>query len=102
MKASSKSLKNIKRLLRTYAFARPSLCFSLRVLKAINDQGNWAYVPTRQPTASNVAVKFVGKKVVDQCLWKFWNSYRDESPSNPELKTDEASLLPFVVRGILW
>ena len=59
-------------------------------------------MPTRQPTASNVAVKFVGKKVVDQCLWKFRNSYRDESPSNPELKTDEASLLPFVVRGILW
>lgn len=91
MKTSAKSLKNIKRLLQTYAFTRPSVRFSLKVLKAKNDQGNWAYVPTGQPTASDVAVRIVGKRVVDQCQWKFWNSYSDENPSNPESKTNEAS-----------
>lgn len=91
MKASAKSLKNIKRILQTYALARPSVRFSLRVLKAKNDQGNWAYVPVRQPTASDVAAKIVGKNVVDQCQWRFWNSYRDEYSSDPELETGEAS-----------
>lgn len=91
MKASAKSLKNIKRLLQSYAFARPSVRFSLKILKAKNVQGNWAYVPTRQPAASDVAVNIVGKRVVDQCQWKFWNSCWDESPSDPELETDEAS-----------
>lgn len=93
MKASAKSLKNIKRLLQTYAFARPSVRFSLKVLKAKNDQWSWSYVPARHPTASDVAVKIVGKKVVDQCQWKFWNSSWDENLSDPELEaeTDEDS-----------
>lgn len=109
IKASAKSLKSIKRLLQTYAFARPSVRFTLRVLKAKNDQGDWAYVPTRQPTASDVAVKIVGKKVVNQCQWKFWNSNLNENPSDPELENDEASykfeaILPTPSCGtcILW
>lgn len=95
MKASAKSLKNIKKLLQTYAFARPSVRFSLRVLKAKNDQGDWAYVPTRQSTASDAAVKIVGKKVVNQCQWKFWNSNWDENPSDPRLETDDEASYKF-------
>lgn len=91
MKASAKSLKNIKKLLQTYAFARPSVRFSLRVLKAKTEQGDWAYVPTREPTASDVAVKIVGKKVMNQCQWKSWDSNWDENPGNPEVENDEAS-----------
>lgn len=91
MKASAKSLKNIKKLLQAYAFARPSVRFSFRVLKAKNDQGDWAYVPTRQPTALDVAVKIVGKKVVNECQWKSWNSNWEETPSDPEVENDEAS-----------
>lgn len=88
MKTSAKSLKNIKKLLQAYAFARPSVHFSFRVLKAKNDQGDWAYVPTRQPTALDVAVKIVGKKVVNECQWKSWNSNWEENSSDREVENE--------------
>lgn len=62
---------------------------SLKVLKAKNDHGNWEYVPTRQSTALDAAVKIVGKRVVDQCQWKVWNSCVDEKPSESELEINE-------------
>lgn len=65
--------------------------FSLKVLKAKNDQGNWVYVPTIYPTALDAAVKIVGKRVVDQCQWKVWNSSVDENPSDPELGINETA-----------
>lgn len=65
--------------------------FSLKVLNAKNDQGNWAYVPSRYPTALDAAVKIVSKRVVDQCQWKVWNSSVDENPSDPDLEINEAA-----------
>lgn len=91
IKASAKSIKKIKRLLQSYAFARPSVRFSLKVLRAKSAHANWEYVATKQSTALDAAVKIVGKKVVDQCQWKVWNSCVDENPGESELGINEAA-----------
>ena len=70
-------LAKIKRLLQSYAFARPHVRFSLKVSKAKNDKGNFTYAP-KPATSSRVAleaiaidapIKLFGKKLADQCEW---------------------------------
>ena len=45
LKHTDQSLKRIKHILQSFAFARPHVRFSLKVLKAKNDKGNWMYAP---------------------------------------------------------
>ena len=75
-KNSFKVLAKLKRLLQAYVFARPHLRFSLKVLKAKNDKGNWKYpkiagisISKSKPSVFNAATEIVGKKVTDQCQW---------------------------------
>ncbi len=78
LKAPVKLLSKIKRILHAYALARPSIRFSLKVLKAKNDKGNWMYASRRGATSEAVltdaAVKVVGKKVAEQSKWIVWSS----------------------------
>ena len=48
--------------------------FSLKVLKAKNEKGNWTYVPKTGASVLDAATKVVGKKAVEQCHWKIWKS----------------------------
>ena len=75
-KNSIKVLAKVKRLLQAYVFARPHLRFSLKVLKAKNDKGNWKYPTTTgigksksKPSVFNAAKEIIGQKVTDQCEW---------------------------------
>lgn len=75
-KNSIKALAKVKRLLQSYVFARPHLRFSLTVLKAKNDKGNWKYpkiagigISKPKPSVFNAAKETMGQKVTDQCQW---------------------------------
>ena len=75
-KNSIKVLAKVKRLLQSYVFARPHLRFSLKVMKAKNDKGNWKYpkiagigISKPKPSVFNAAKEIMGQKVTDQCQW---------------------------------
>ena len=75
-KNSIKVLAKVKRLLQAYVFARPHLRFSLKVLRAKNDKGNWKYpkiagigISKSKPSVFNAAKEIIGQKVTDQCQW---------------------------------
>ncbi len=69
LKATEKTLKKIKQLLQSYAFARPHVRLSLRVLKAKTDKGNWMYAPKPGGNAEDAAFKVVGAACASQCTW---------------------------------
>ena len=69
LKNSEKCLKAIKHTLQAYAFARPHVRLSLRLLKAKNDKGNWMYAPKVGGNAENAAFKIVGAACASQCTW---------------------------------
>ncbi|KAK4565523.1 hypothetical protein LTR86_004140 [Recurvomyces mirabilis] len=69
LKNAEKTLKHIKQTLQAYAFARPHVRLSLRVLKAKNDKGNWMYAPKSGADAEDAAIKIMGSACVTQCEW---------------------------------
>jgi DNA mismatch repair protein MutL len=69
LKHTDQTLKRIKNLLQSFAFARPHVRFSLKVLKAKNDKGNWMYAPKVGGNAEDAAFKIVGAACASQCTW---------------------------------
>ena len=69
LKHTDQSLKRIKHILQSFAFARPHVRFSLKVLKAKNDKGNWMYAPKAGGNAEDAAFKIVGAAFASQCTW---------------------------------
>lgn len=69
LKNADACLKKIKRCLQAYAFARPHVRYSLRVLKTKNAKGDWVYAPKVNGNAEDAAIKLVGSACSSQCLW---------------------------------
>ena len=69
-KAVEKMLVSIKQLLQSYAFARLSVRFSLKILKAKDDNSNWTFVPKPSQDVADVALKIVGKNCASQCRYE--------------------------------
>lgn len=69
LKKTEQCLKRTKQVLQSYAFARPHVRLSLRVLKAKNDKGNWMYAPKPGGNAEDAAFKIVGAACASQCTW---------------------------------
>jgi DNA mismatch repair ATPase MutL len=67
LKDANKTLSAIRTLLFAFAFARPEVRFSFRVLKAKNDKFNWTYAATPGQSLFEVATKVAGKDVVSSC-----------------------------------
>ena len=65
-KAASKTLVQIKELLKAYAFARPHVKFALRIIK--ESKGSWSYVPKKSQSIKEVATQIVGREVVVECV----------------------------------
>lgn len=70
VKAATKCLTKIKKLIQAYAFAQPSRRFSLKVLKAKNESNNWIYAPGTDATLPDAAMKIVGIDVASYCVMK--------------------------------
>ena len=67
-KAASKTLTCIKKLLYNYAFARPSVRFTLKVLRTNNEKANWSYGPKIGPISlQDTTAKIAGQEVAAQC-----------------------------------
>lgn len=73
LKNAPKTLQQTKELLQRYAMARPTVRFSLKVLKARNDKYNWIYAPKKNAKVPEAALSVVGKDVAAQCT--FFTSY---------------------------
>jgi DNA mismatch repair ATPase MutL len=73
VKAASRSLLAIKKLLYAYAFARPTIRFSLKVLKGKNDKANWLYAASAGSVLLEAAAKIVGKDVAAHCEFKHFS-----------------------------
>lgn len=68
IKTTAKVLLAIRRVLHTYAFARPTVRFSFKVLKSKGETANWTYAPSLKTfTLHEIATKIVGKEVVAKC-----------------------------------
>ncbi|KAK5045166.1 hypothetical protein LTR84_009499 [Exophiala bonariae] len=67
LKSTTKTLQAIKTLLHSFAFARPNVRFSLKVLKAKNDKCNWTYAPSPKDSLVEVASKIVGQDIASAC-----------------------------------
>jgi DNA mismatch repair protein, C-terminal domain len=67
-KDGSKTLANIKKLLYTYAYARTSVRFALKVLRANSERANWSYSPNLGSISlQDTVTKIVGQDVAAQC-----------------------------------
>jgi DNA mismatch repair protein MutL len=78
LKAASRTLSDIKKLLQAYAFARPTARISFKVLKSKNDKFNWIYGPSPgSTTLLSAAARIVGQEVAVQCEARHWRSVVD-------------------------
>ena len=69
LKHPAKWLAKIKRIIQAYALARPTVRFSLRVLKAKTDKSNFVYAPKPGANVEDAAFKVVGRDCASQCDW---------------------------------
>jgi DNA mismatch repair ATPase MutL len=69
LKESAKTIAKVKRLMQSYAFARPSVRFSLRVLKAKPNKDNFMYAPNKDGNVEDAVLKVIGKECALQCDW---------------------------------
>lgn len=67
-KAAPKTLACIRKLLHSYAYARPSIRFALKVLRASNEKANWSYSPhVGSISLQDATAKISGQEVATQC-----------------------------------
>ncbi|KNG44131.1 dna mismatch repair protein [Stemphylium lycopersici] len=69
IKNSSKCLAKLRRLMQAYAFARPTIRFRLRVLKAKNNNSDFIYAPKADANIEDAVLKIIGKDCALQCDW---------------------------------
>lgn len=53
--------------MQAYALARPSVRFSLKIVKAKSEKGNWIYAPKLESGIEDACAKVVGKDCASQC-----------------------------------
>lgn len=97
MKGAARNLTRIKRLLQAYAIAQPSKRLSLKVLKAKNENSNWAYAPSADASLSDAALKVAGTEVSSSCVLKRLSSQitdRDQRRSSDQKEYEAITFLP--------
>lgn len=71
---ASKTIDEIKAMLRSYAFARPQIRWSLKILGGRDVRSDWIYVPPKDGTIMDVTKALVGKKVAEECILCEWST----------------------------
>ncbi|KAJ5917254.1 Ribosomal protein S5 domain 2-type fold subgroup [Penicillium verhagenii] len=84
LKNAAKILTKIKKLLQAYAIAQPSRRFSLKVLKAKNENNNWTYAPSTGATLSDAAGQIFGREISSCCVIKEISPGTSASESEPK------------------
>ncbi|KAG4420143.1 hypothetical protein IFR04_006706 [Cadophora malorum] len=67
-KDSAKTMKKIKELLQSYAFARPRVRFCLKV--ASGGKGSWSFTPRPNDGMKEAASQIIGRDAAAQCIEK--------------------------------
>lgn len=70
LKSAPKSIACIKDILQSYAYARPNVRLSVKVLKKPADKGNWTYGPSPNAQLSDAAFSMMGQEMASQCFLK--------------------------------
>ena len=95
-KTATKGLLAMKETLHAYAMARPGVRFSLKVLKANSEKGNWVYAPKRNANMEDVASTIVGRETIRECSSHSFDWSRDVVSSTQD--TDVAAGAPAAMR----
>ncbi|ERF68979.1 hypothetical protein EPUS_06666 [Endocarpon pusillum Z07020] len=90
LKATSRTLSDIKKILQAYAFARSNVRISFKVLGGKNDKYNWTYGPTPGTSLLAATAKIVGQEVAAQCEARSW-------ASNPGNEGEKSYIIDAVV-----
>ncbi|KAF1959045.1 hypothetical protein CC80DRAFT_440228, partial [Byssothecium circinans] len=69
LKNSAKCLTKVRRMVQAYALARPTVRFSLRVLKAKSNKGDFMYAPKKDANVEDAVLKVINKDCSLQCDW---------------------------------
>ena len=72
LRTSGRTLLRLKALLQDYALIRPSIRFTLKVLKAKNDKGNWSYVPKLTATTFDAVAQIYSKSLLNGLVVVHW------------------------------
>ena len=91
LKTIAKSLAKLKKLVQIYSLARPSVRFSIKVLKAKNDKDNWTYGPRPNAGFVDAALKVFGKEVTGECVHKKFPVVDDGGASRESLTLEEGA-----------
>lgn len=83
VKTASKSIAKLKKLLQTYAIARPGTRLSFKVLNGKNDKDNWTYAPSSTANITDASCKVVGVESAGQCIRKSWPEDFGEESAAP-------------------
>ena len=77
IKEASNSLDGLKKLIRSYAMARPQLRFQFKVLK--QPRLNWSYAPRPTAGLQEAVLQVYGAAALSQCMEK---SYINDTPTH--------------------
>ncbi|KAI9835741.1 MAG: hypothetical protein M1819_001919 [Sarea resinae] len=100
LKIVSKTLSRTKDLLQAYAFARPTVRFSLRVLKAKTEKGNWTYAPKASVLVPDAVLNIMGKDVASQGRLVTY-SWDDQTPTEGGIYSQEHERQKFIIEAFL-
>ncbi|KAF2013477.1 hypothetical protein BU24DRAFT_350432, partial [Aaosphaeria arxii CBS 175.79] len=67
LKHSSAYLAKVKRMMQSYALARPGVRLQFRVLKGKTDGANFSYAPNATASVKDAVTKTIGKNCASQC-----------------------------------
>ncbi|KAI9883012.1 MAG: hypothetical protein M1823_005217 [Watsoniomyces obsoletus] len=99
VKHAARTLQRIKELLQSYAMARPRVRFSLKILGAKNEKGNWSYAPRRNADMSDAALAVIGKDAAGQC--SMYEMVEDMTTVTEGLGGEELPEGPFKIEAFL-
>ncbi|KAF7520260.1 hypothetical protein PCG10_009314 [Penicillium crustosum] len=96
LKGAARNLTRIKKLLQAYAMAQPSKRLSLKVLKAKNENNNWAYAPSADASISDAALKVAGTEVSSSCVVKRLSSHITDGNQQRSLDQKDYEAIVFL------
>ncbi|MCJ1242852.1 hypothetical protein MMC30_000047 [Trapelia coarctata] len=105
LKMVAKTSSKIKDVLKAYALARPSVRFSLKVLKAKNEKENWMYAPKAGATVTDAAIKVINQRAVAECAWHVWSfdlgSKLKMTAPSPSVDIAEVTKFEYTIESLL-
>lgn len=82
-------MAKLKKLLQTYAIAKPSTRLSFRVLQGRSESANWTYGPKKSANISDAALIVAGADIAIQCICENWSPARLGEDGRVQLNTGD-------------